>query len=141
MLLPCHRPRTTGVFGSILVATTWALLLTGCTSNDLENNATLGLQWSLEPTPPTVGEATFTCTLWDSLGAAPVTQAALEIEGNMAHAGMQPVFCTAQEVAPGRYRATIPFTMAGDWFLLLDIKLTDGRTLQRKVDVHGVQPR
>lgn len=112
-----------------------------CSRQSDTDSAAITLQWSIEPSPPHVGEAEFSCTVWDSLAAAPVTGAAVHLEGNMAHAGMQPVFSTAHEVSPGHYAATLSFTMAGDWFVLLDIKLADGRSVQRQVDVNGVQPR
>jgi hypothetical protein len=56
----------------------------------------------------------------------------------MAHAGMKPVFADATEEV-GLYRANLEFTMAGDWFILIDGKLADGRSFRKKIDVKGVK--
>ena len=56
----------------------------------------------------------------------------------MNHAGMVPVFADAVEIAPGRYRADLEFTMSGDWFILVRADLPDGRSMERKIDVPGV---
>ncbi len=31
--------------------------------------------------------------------------------------------------------------MGGDWFVLIDVSLADGRTLKKKVDLPGVKSR
>jgi predicted small lipoprotein YifL len=80
---------------------------------------------AVEPDPPKVGPAKVT----------------VELEGNMAHAGMKPVFAEAKEKKPGVYRAELEFTMGGDWFILVDGKLADGRAFRKKVDVRGVKGR
>jgi hypothetical protein len=54
---------------------------------------------------------------------------------------MQPVFAAAREVGPGRYEARLDLTMAGDWILLIDATLADGRTLRRQVSLPGVRAR
>jgi len=55
---------------------------------------------------------------------------------------MAPIFATAGEQAqPGRYQASLTFTMAGDWFLLVTGELADGRHLARRVDVPAVRSR
>jgi hypothetical protein len=56
----------------------------------------------------------------------------------MNHAGMVPEFAQAREMAPGRYQGDLEFTMGGDWFILVRAKLPDGRALERKIDVPGV---
>ncbi|MGD8399068.1 MAG: FixH family protein [Anaerolineae bacterium] len=92
---------------------------------------------TIEPSPPRVGLATVTVALADATGA-PITGADVELEGNMSHAGMVPVFGDAREVAPGRYEADLEFTMGGDWFILVRATLPDGRSLERQVDVPAV---
>jgi hypothetical protein len=52
---------------------------------------------------------------------------------------MRPVFGEAREAGPGRYEATIEFTMGGDWIILIHITLPDGRRLQREVEIKAVQ--
>lgn len=112
------------------------LLLAGCGrgSKDLPDvNVTL----EIEPSPPQLGLASITVALHDASGL-PISGAQVELEGNMNHAGMVPVFAEASEVAPGRYRAGMEFTMGGDWFILVRADLPDGRSMERKVDVPGV---
>jgi hypothetical protein len=92
---------------------------------------------AFEPDPPQIGPAALTVTLRDA-GGQPIAGAVVKLEGNMNHAGMVPVFAEASEVAPGRYRADLDFTMAGDWFILVRADLPDGRSMERKVDVPGV---
>lgn len=99
------------------------------------------LDWSVRPDPPLVGPATVSLTLTDAKTGQPVRGAEVRLEGNMSHAGMKPVFGAAREVEPGRYEAPIELTMGGDWFILIDATLRDGRTLQRQVDVRGVGSR
>jgi hypothetical protein len=91
----------------------------------------------IEPQPPQLGPAVITVTLHDAKGE-PIGGAAVELEGNMNHAGMVPVFADAMEVAPGRYQADLEFTMGGDWFILVRADLPDGRSMERKIDVPGV---
>lgn len=112
------------------------LLLAGCArgGRDLPD---VGLDLVLEPSPPRIGPATVSLTLSDGAGQ-PISGAQVELEGNMHHAGMVPVFAQAEEVAPGRYRADLAFTMGGDWFILVRADLPDGRSLERSVDVPGV---
>ena len=112
------------------------LLLAGCGrgGGDLPG---VGLDLLIEPSPPRIGPATVTVTLRDEGGQA-LGGARVELEGNMSHAGMVPVLAPAQEIAPGRYRGELEFTMGGDWFILVRAELPDGRSLERSVDVPGV---
>lgn len=92
---------------------------------------------AIEPEPPQLGPAEITVTLHDA-GGEPLSGAVVELEGNMNHAGMVPVFADAVEIAPGRYRADLEFTMGGDWFILVRADLPGGRSMERKIDVPGV---
>jgi len=89
------------------------------------------------PQPPRVGPATVEVRLADAAGA-PVRGATVGVEGNMNHAGMVPSIATTREVAPGCYEGALEFTMGGDWFLLIDVRLADGAHFEEKVDVPGV---
>jgi hypothetical protein len=97
----------------------------------------VGLDLVIEPQPPQIGPAKVTLLLYDARGQ-PLTGADVELEGNMSHAGMVPVFAPALEVAPGRYEAELEFTMGGDWFILVQANLADGRSMERQIDVPGV---
>lgn len=117
---------------------TFLAIISGC---QLPENAhsDIELHWEIDPDPPLVGMAAIHIVLADSTEQL-ITGAEIELEGNMSHAGMQPVFATAQESEPGRYSAMIEFTMAGDWFLLVRSTLTDDRFIERQIDIPGVRP-
>ena len=93
---------------------------------------------SFDPAPR-VGATTCTVALADAAGA-PVTGATVEVEGNMNHAGMVPVFAEPREVAPGRYQAPFEFTMGGDRFAIVRAELADGSSMEQIVEVPGVAP-
>jgi len=71
--------------------------------------------------------------------AKPVVGASIVLEAVMSHAGMAPVFGGSTEVAPGRYSGNLAFSMAGDWVVLLHMKLADGTKVERQIDVKGVR--
>lgn len=114
-------------------------LVAGCPGpRNTEDAGDTAVELLIEPHPPRVGPATAVVVLRDRQ-YQPVTGAAVKLEGNMNHAGMEPVFAEAKESEPGRYTAAMKFTMGGDWFVLIDASLPDGRKLRRKVDVPGVK--
>jgi hypothetical protein len=114
------------------------ILLAGCQRQ--ADQAPVDIKLSVEPSPPKVGPAQLMLEVADADGKA-VEGATLRLEGNMAHAGMKPVFAEAKEEKPGRYRAELRFTMGGDWFVLVEGKLADGRAFRKKIDVPGVKSK
>ncbi len=112
------------------------LILAGCGRGG-QDLADVAMDLVVSPQPPQLGPATITVTMRDANGQ-PISGAKVELEGNMSHAGMVPVFVQAAEVAPGRYQADLEFTMGGDWFILVRAQLPDGRSMERQVDVPGV---
>lgn len=109
-----------------------------CTTPSSENTNGVLFTWTVLPEPPRVGPATFTFTPRDTSGA-PVTGANIQLEGNMSHPGMRPVFADALEENPGVYTAPFEFSMAGDWIILIEATLPDGRIVQDEIEVYGVQ--
>ncbi len=97
------------------------------------------MQCQVTPRPPRVGAAMVAISLTDA-SARPVTRAHVELEGDMSHPGMEPVFGSTTEAEPGRYMGHLELTMAGDWVILVHITLADGQKLERQVEVSGVQP-
>ncbi|HTP87067.1 MAG TPA: FixH family protein [Bryobacteraceae bacterium] len=93
----------------------------------------------IAPKPARVGTATVTVRLADA-ATKPVTGAKISLEGDMAHPGMEPVFAKAQETNPGSYVASLNFTMAGDWVIVVQGILPDGSKVERQIDVKGVLP-
>jgi len=77
-------------------------------------------------------------TLTDAVNH-PMTEAQIEVEGDMSHAGMSPVFAQANEVHPGRYESLLSLAMAGDWAILLHGALRNGEQLERQFDVRDVR--
>ena len=98
------------------------------------------VELALHPDPPRVGDEEATVTLKDKDGQ-PIRGATVKLEGNMNHAGMEPVFAATKETEPGTYKAPLKFTMGGDWFVLVTGTLADGRKLEKKIDVPGVKSR
>lgn len=113
------------------------LLALGCERRP-DSEAALVVEHETAPRPPRVGAATITLRVADAKGR-PVTGAAVKLEGDMSHAGMTPVFGEARELEPGRYRAALEFTMAGDWVVLVHLTLPDGEKVERQFDVKGVR--
>lgn len=87
-----------------------------------------------------VGPATLDITLSDARHQ-PLRAASVRVEGSMSHPGMVPSIAQATAVGPGRYRATVPLTMAGDWFFVVSATLADGQRVERTVDAPHVRPR
>lgn len=114
------------------------IVLTGCGRGQTSDVSEIGIDLSVSPSPPTTGPATLVLTLTDERDE-PISGAEIELEGNMSHAGMTPVFSQAEEIEPGQYEAPLEFTMGGDWFILVKVTLPDGRELERQIDVPGVE--
>ncbi len=112
------------------------LFVAGCRS-DSAVDVTIAPE--VAPQPPRVGHVSITLRVTDASGNA-VTGARLKLEGNMSHAGMVPVFAEAAEVEPGRYRANMELTMAGDWIVLVHLTLPHGVTVDHQFQIKGVAP-
>lgn len=68
---------------------------------------------------PAIGPAPLVVRLTDPAGD-PIEGASIRVEGDMTHAGMQPVQVTAEGVGDGVYRADdMRFNMAGDWIITI----------------------
>jgi hypothetical protein len=100
--------------------------------------SSVSVREEIEPQPPVIGPATVTVSLADGEGHS-LSHAGVTVEGDMSHPGMSPVFAESKEIADGRYQAHI--AMAGDWVLLLHVKLAGGETVEREIDVKGVRAK
>ena len=98
----------------------------------------IAVQYEIAPQPPRAGTTTIDLKLTDKNGV-PVGGARVDLEGNMSHAGMAPLSGEAKEIEAGKYRGTLPLTMAGDWIVLVHITLPDGQKLQRQIEINGVR--
>lgn len=135
---PRFEPRLgAGVLLLAVFALCVCLLASGC-ARRADSEASVVVVQEIMPRPPRVGTEAITLRVADAAGR-PVTGAAVKLEGDMSHAGMSPVFGEARELEPGRYRAALEFTMAGDWVVLVHLTLPDGRKVERQFDVKGVR--
>ena len=116
----------------LIIGATTACRGEGDTLEDVE----VGL--AVMPDPPRIGSSVVEVTLHDAAGQ-PIAGAEMSLEGNMNHAGMVPVLARGAEVSPGRYEAILEFTTGGDWYILVQATLPDGRTLKRQIAVPGVE--
>ncbi len=131
------RSAARGLFLTALACAA-AALAAGCRGPAVPTPDVL-VEHELSPQPPRVGPAVFRIRMTDAASSQPLSGARVRLEGNMTHAGMAPVFAEALEAEPGRYRATLEFTMGGDWVVILHAALPDGRRFERRFDVKGVR--
>lgn len=122
----------------LLLAGVAAWFVTGC-SRPIDESPAVTVEHAISPDPPTVGPAMVTIKLADA-AARPVSGASVTLEADMSHAGMVPVFEEASETGPGQYQAHLKFAMAGDWVILLHLRLPGGQKLERHFNVSGVRP-
>ena len=91
----------------------------------------------ITPKPVLVGTATVHVKVMD--GLHPVSNALVELEGDMSHPGMAPAFGNAKALGSGEYEGLLNLNMPGDWVVMIHVKLLDGRKLEREVPLHGVE--
>jgi len=125
-----------------LAMTLAAALVGGCRPPDDIDSGVRVASIRFDQDPPRVGTNAITIELADATGA-PVSVGSVELEGNMSHAGMRPVFTRleAESRGSGRYRGAIHFTRGGDWYLLVSGGGGERGGFQAKVDVAGVRSR
>ena len=97
-------------------------------------DAGITIELTMQPEQPAVGPARLIFTLTDEAGQ-PINDARLDIEGNMTHAGMAPVFAQASAGQEGRYMVPFEWTMGGDWYVTVEVSLADGRRFTRRIPV------
>lgn len=88
---------------------------------------------------PRVGDETVADVTLRDLARRPVRGARLQLQAFMSHPGMAPVVAAAEERTDGVYRASLRFTMAGPWTVVIQGSLPDGRTLTHRVDIPDVR--
>ncbi len=113
-------------------------LTAGC-SRSVDASSSVTIEHKISPDPPQVGPIVVGLKLIDR-DAKPASGARITLEADMSHPGMAPVFADAVETAPGQYQAHANLAMAGDWVVLLHVRLPGGQKLERRFDVSGVRP-
>lgn len=125
-------PRLSGCVLLICIA----LALGGCqrASQQTDEAPEISLALAVESNPPVVGASTLRFTLKDASGQ-PIDGGTLDIRGDMSHAGMPPVLATVATSRDGVYTVPFTWTMAGDWFLTVDVRLPDGTAFTQRFDL------
>jgi hypothetical protein len=132
-----RRAASQRVWALLLLACLPAFISAGC-HTPVNNDGGISIIESIAPQPVRARAETISFRLTNE-SHQPVTGAHAQVEGDMNHPGMAPVFADALEVAPGDYHANLNFTMGGDWVVLFHITLSDGRKIERQMDVKGIE--
>jgi hypothetical protein len=128
------RARWPRLLAAIACFAVW--LASGCRTG-IERQPAVAVECGISPQPVRVGPAILNVKLHDAAGQ-PVAGARVDLEADMSHPGMAPVFAPAREGAPGQYQGSLPLAMPGDWVMLIHVTLPDGRKLDRQLSVPGV---
>lgn len=126
------------MIGLLVVMLLGVLFVAGCDRRSGTDSGDVQIDVAVSPQPLAVRPARVTVTLKDANGE-PIENAAVEVEGNMSHAGMVPVITEAAGGDDGRYvTQDFEFTMGGDWFLIVRATLPDGHTAEQTFDLQGI---
>jgi hypothetical protein len=116
-----------------------ALLAAACGRNQAPAPGELSVDWRVDPAPPSLAEGTrVLLTLRDSV-SGPVTGARLKIVAHMAMPGMSPYLADTTELGSGVYEAPVRFSMRGDWIVVVEGTLADGRRVTKSLDIRDVR--
>jgi hypothetical protein len=131
-----NRPQTDL---SVLLLALWACWL-GVACHRTAQARDLTFESSLTPRRAAVGRpALLELRVLDASGR-PVLGAHLRVEAQMSHPGMAPFLATAAERGNGVYEASLQFSMAGDWIVLVTGSLSNGDKVEHRIEVPGVRP-
>ena len=126
----------------LLLALAVAVLLgSGCRREGQEPPSS-GAQISMTaiPFPAAIGPSRLVIQIKDGNGE-PITDAALAVKGDMTHAGMVPVLAEIEGAdEDGVYNVPFEWTMAGDWVVTVEARLSDGSRLKQRFDVAVFEP-
>lgn len=121
------------IFTKCIVLIALMVSFSACGGRNSQAGNGSGVTVSAEPMSTMVGETMLMVNLTDSSGV-PVTDAEIRVKGDMSHAGMTPVLADPVSFADGAYPVPFEWTMAGDWFLTIDVTLADGTTFTERID-------
>lgn len=133
-LSPGQRTAALGLAAVLLKA------LAACSHSPAPESDAVSVEVVATPRPLTVGPARLGISIRDPQGR-PLEPAAVELEANMTHPGMAPSFPVASPAGSGEWRADLELTMAGDWFVEVEVRLEDGSTVLETVELPGVRAR
>jgi hypothetical protein len=116
-----------------------ALALSGCRESAAPTPTPdpqgLRLALGYDPDPPQAGEGVLIVTVTRADGTPYTGEAAVEVRGDMSHAGMRPEFAEAPLGADGGARLPFNWSMGGDWILTLTVTPTDGAPVSATFEV------
>ena len=106
------------------------LFVSGCRQQNTTapEDLDLNIDMQVEPAEPVVGDAQLVISITDGEGN-PVNDAALNVRGDMDHAGMTPVLAEIEGGTDGVYTVPFEWTMAGDWIVEVIVDLGDDQTV------------
>lgn len=106
--------------------------------NSIENTA-VNIGYQSDNDPAVGGDAIVTITLTGKDGR-PITDAIVEVTGDMAHHGMMPISGKGEHTENGQYVAPLRWTMAGDWIVTVNIVLVDGSQFEQIFNQQVITP-
>ena len=113
------------------------LILASCGGRNSANQTEHNFDISIMAGSTEVGKTDLMITVKDEAGN-PVNDASVNIKGDMSHAGMQPVLGDSSSAENGTYTIPYEWTMAGDWFVTVDVTLADGTVISERIDFSGI---
>lgn len=128
--------RRAPVFASVFALFLAVLFISAC-QDKIDPAKNILVQHEVQPSPPHVGHSTVHVTLTDPAGG-PISGAHVNMEADMSHPGMAPVFFSASESSPGSFTGAVDLNMPGDWTILLHITLANGAKVEKQFDLPGV---
>ena len=126
-------------FAILALTSAGVLALAGCHQATRQPDG-LVIESEILPQPLQTGAVILNLKARDA-ASRPVTGARIELEGDMSHPGMAPVFGRATEDAEGHYSGRLDLPMGGDWVILMHVTLADGQKIERQIDVKGVRAK
>ena len=120
----------------IMLSVVSLLLLAGCSRQSQQPDPAPQIQAQLrtDPSPARMGDAQLEITI-TSRDGEPIEGAGVSVRGDMTHAGMVPVFGSAEEIGDGLYTVPFAWTMGGDWVVTVIIELPDGTVTERALPI------
>lgn len=96
-------------------------------------NTTVNVGYESDNDPAVGGDAIVTIILTDE-NDRPITDAIVEVTGDMAHPGMMPISGKGEHIGDGHYTVPLRWTMAGDWIITVKVMLADGSIIEKTFD-------
>lgn len=102
-------------------------------------NEAVNIAYEPNDNPGMTGGGTVTITLTDA-GGGPITDAVVQVVGNMAHGGMTPISGKGEHTKNGQYVLSMDWTMTGDWQVTVIVTLPHGRQFEQTFDQQVMTP-